>query len=134
MEKPKIKTNSEDYVLYSPNAFHTMSKKDFREKNTYGYVPYYFDKKDYTLKEIKLDRNFNPLKENGRPFYNNETNPFGFIFFLKEDGFEVINRVSSKIGEMIEAIDKQKKLYLKYPAALVDELSKRKNKKDDSED
>ena len=132
MEKPtiKTKTNSEDYVLHSPNYFDSMSKKDFREKNTEGYVPYYFDQKDYTLKELKLDTHFNPLNKNGRQFRNNDSNPYGYIFFLKGGGFDVINKLATTIGKMIEAMDEQKRLYMKYPAAVVKELSERENKED----
>lgn len=117
------KTNKEDYIIEGFRIFDGLSYKEFHEKNKLGYTPYYFDDKDYVLSELKLDRNFNPLKKNGKRFYNNEENPYGFIFFLKGDGIKNITKLTENIGNLIKEIDKQKKLYLKYTAAVVKKLS-----------
>jgi hypothetical protein len=117
------KTNKEDYIIEGFRIFDSLSYKGFHEKNKLGYTPYYFDDKDYVLSELKLDRNFNPLKKNGKRFYNNEQNPYGYILFLKGDGFETITKLTKPLGEMIKQIDEQKNLYLRYPAAVVKKLS-----------
>jgi hypothetical protein len=124
------KPNKEDYIIQGFGKFDSVSYKEFKEKNELGYTPYYFDDKDYTLTELKLDNSFNPLKciktDSGckyKRFYSNEENPYGFIFFLKGDGIKNITKLTEKIGELIKQIDKQKKLYLKYTAAVVKKLS-----------
>lgn len=118
-----MEVNKEDYILYSTRIFDRLSNKEFKEKNELGYTPYYFDDKDYVLTELKLDSRFNPLKKNGKQFYNNEKNPYRYIFFLKGNGFETITKLTKTLGDMIKAIDEQKELYLKYPAAVVKKLS-----------
>ena len=117
------KTNKEDYIIEGFRIFDGLSYKEFHEKNKLGYTPYYFDDKDYVLSELQLDSNFNPLKNNGKRFYHNEQNPYGYILFLKGDGFETITKLTKPLGEMIKQIDEQKNLYLRYPAAVVKKLS-----------
>ena len=119
------KTNKEDYIIKEYVIFDGLSYKEFHEKNKLGYTPYYFDDKNYVLSELKLDSNFNPLKKNGKRFYHNEQNPYGYIFFLKGDGIKNITKLTENLGKLIKEIDKQKNLYLKYPAAVVKELSGR---------
>lgn len=123
-----METNSEDYKVFYPRVFDTLSKKEFSKRNSEGYVPFYFDKKTYELVEIKLDSKFNPLDKNGRQFTNNTTNPYEHIFFLKDGGIDVVKKLTDNISAMLKAIDEQKSLYLKYPVAVVNKLIERGNK------
>ena len=125
-----METNKEDYILYTPNEFDHISKKVFEKRNSEGYTPYYFDTNDYSLTELKLTKDFSPLRtiktESGVKYKNlYGENPYIYIFFLKGDGIENIKKVCENIKGIIEEIDEQKKLYLKYPAAVVKKLSEK---------
>ena len=117
------KINKEDYLIYQTRFFDQDAKVEFRKRNTEGYKPYYFDKKDYDLKEIELTSQFLP-KTGGksRHYGGAPTNEYGVILFLKGDGVDIIEKMSKSIGGMIRAGEKKNKLLLRYIPSVVKDL------------